>query len=178
MPMRIPNFVALCGLSAMQLAISAAAQPPQSPPSQEQLHRETVARGPGSCNDLLSIRDFPGKAGTLGQDAAYDRVHVHIDWYLPCLDLALKDQSPAHSVRLSPGVTARTVSDVAFAILVDTGKLEWGLCTPPEMREDGAGVSSFYAWLDDPENRRKWQVCISNHFSAKSDSSTISRQAD
>lgn len=162
--MRIAMFVTLLVLGIPKVALSSERSgPPEAPPSQEQIREELVVSGPGSCDDVGRIRTFPGKGGMLGGDPAYDRIMVHISFYESCLRSALTDERSIQDVRLAPSILAMTVSDVAFALLVDAGRLEWGLCTPVEIAGSEAGAIDFYTWLKDPKNRKAWQSCIAEH---------------
>lgn len=136
------------------------AEPPPLPPSQSELRREALIAGFGACTDIRQVRSLPSKAGALGTDSAYNRIFVHIAEYRYCLVSALTDDSPVRGVRLSPGVQAETTSDVAYAILVDAGILEWGVCAPPEVSNASSGAGAFYSWLRNPQNRERWKECI------------------
>ena len=134
--------------------------PPPPPPSQTELRQEALLAGFGACTVIGQMRSIPGKAGGLGTDFAYDRIFVHIAAYRSCLVAALTDDSPVQGVRISPAVLAETISEVAYAILVDAGILKWGECAPPEVSNSESGAVAFYSWLRNPWNREILRKCI------------------
>jgi len=161
-------------LYAFALALStgfapslSSAKPPLPPPSQAELRQEALLAGFGACSDIRQVRSLPGKAGVLGTDFAYDRIFVHIAEYRSCLVAALTDDSPVENVPISVAVRAETVSELAYAILLDAGILEWGECAPPEVSNSESGAVAFYSWLRNPENRENWRECIARVVGTK-----------
>ncbi len=117
--------------------------------------------GPGDCSDLQKIQGLPMKR-EFGLDPYYDRIMVHADAYAPCLLRATSDTTATDVVVSYPGVSIETVGDLAFVLLVRGGKVEWGDCTPIEIREKQKhkGAAAFYAWLKQPGTREQWHDCL------------------
>ena len=134
--------------------------PPPQPSNQDELHASALARGAGDCSDLGRIKAYPTQAGLLGEDPFYDRILVHIEKYRSCLILAISDQTPVHGISFGPGIIPGTVGDLAYALLVDGGQVQWGICVPDQVAHSTSGAATFYSWLSKPANRTDWQVCV------------------
>lgn len=117
--------------------------------------------GPGDCSDLQKIQALPMKT-QFGFDPYCDRIMVHLDAYAQCLLQATSDTTETDVEASYPGVSIETVGDLAFALLVDGGKVEWGDCTPIEVleKEKREGAVAFYAWLKQPGARKQWHDCL------------------
>lgn len=100
--------------------------------------------------------------GEFGFDPYYDRILVHINAYAQCLLEATSDTTPTRVEASYPGVSIETIGDLAFALLVDAGKIEWGECTPGDVvkQEQRDGALAFYAWLKQPGMRKQWHDCL------------------
>lgn len=97
-----------------------------------------------------------------GFDPYYDRIMIHIDAYEPCLLQATASTSATPVEPSYPGVSIETIGDLAFALLVDGGKVRWNECTPRDVIEQGrmAGSTAFHAWLKTPGARERWHDCL------------------
>lgn len=134
--------------------------PPPAVRSQDELRAAAQAMGAGDCGDLEKIRASPPKAGVLGVDPYWDRIFVHGQHYRACLFAAIADRRPVHGITFAPGIPARTIGDLAHALLVDIGFIEWGLCFPAEVANSPRGAIAFHEWLDQPGNRTTWEACM------------------
>lgn len=117
--------------------------------------------GPGDCSDLQKIQGLP-MAEQHGLDPYYDRITVHINSYERCLLEATADITPIRIVESYPGPQIENVSDLAFILLNDGGKVSWDECTPANVveQERQKGSPAFYKWLKRPGMREKWHDCL------------------
>ena len=119
-----------------------------------------LALGAGDCTDLLKVKAAPHKQGVLGADPYWDRIVVHAEHYRPCLAEAVTDHTPVQGILFGPGNPAHTVGDVAYALLVDSGFVKWGICVPPEVNSSSRGAVAVRDWLSRPGNRSAWESCL------------------
>ena len=134
--------------------------PPPTPPSQDELYAKAMTLGSGDCSDLKRIELYPFKRGVLGEDPYYDRIFVHIEAYRGCLISAITDRTPVQGISFGPNIVPGTIGDLAYALLVDSGQAEWGICAPNEVTQSAIGAASFYGWPEESTNRTDWEVCV------------------
>ena len=146
--------------SAVNSTDAAEIEPPPTPPSQDESYAKALSLGAGDCSDLKRIELYPFKGGVLGEDPYYDRIFVHIEAYRSCLIAAISDRTPVKGITFGPNIVPGTIGDLAYALLVDSGQAQWGICVPNEVTDSTIGAASFYSWLEESTNRVDWEACI------------------
>ena len=138
--------------------------PAQVPPGDEEIQRIILAAkeaGFGECNDVIKIKTVPLK-GEFGGDPTYDRIMGNFPGYNPCLIQIILDETPIEDRRSSPARYPFFVGDLAYDLIIDSGKLDYQTCMTDEVRKSyqQIGYFAFHAWLHEEGNRIKLQNCV------------------
>lgn len=150
--------------SANEDARSFVSPPPPPPPvsrSKEEIIREVKSIRFGGCDDIKKIKTIP-LHGDLGVDHYYDKIILDFNQYRPCLVKMILDETPAHDPREAPPRDPFFVGDLAYDLIIYSGKLNYETCMPNSVKRSykNIGYFAFHSWVHKGDNRAVLHECV------------------
>lgn len=127
-----------------------------------------------ACERLKDIKILPRKDDdpyyrAIGGDPAYNALLAAGENAIPCLIRKINDQTMMDDPRQAPKVGKVAVGDVAFFVLVDSGKIGFVDLLPPAVQKayEHDGVYGYFRLIDEDDNRQKLQAAAIKWYEQK-----------